>query len=201
MHQPPAFVQTDPAKIRAAIAENSFGVLATHGPAGLEASHVPFLLCPGEGELVLEGHLAAANRQAAAVRAGGEALAIFQGPHAPISPAWYATRPAVPTWDYVAVHVHGVLEVVEGPALVALMRRQGATDAEGFALDSVPEPLLGKLLGAIVGFRLRARHVEAQWKLSQNRSEADRRGVVAGLRSRNANSVADLVAATLSGAD
>lgn len=199
MHLPPAFVQTDPAKIRALVAENPFGVLVTQGREGMAASHVPMLLAEGE-ELVLEGHLAAANGQCAALR-GGEALAIFSGPHVAISPAWYATRPAVPTWDYVAVHVHGVLEAVEGAALAALLRRQGSTQAEGFEFDTLPATLADKLLAGIRGFRLRARRVEAQWKLSQNRSAADRRGVVAGLRAQNANGVADLVAATLTDAN
>lgn len=204
MHQPSAFVQTDPAKIRALIVENPFAILVTQGGGDMAASHVPMAMTQ-EGDafpagLVLEGHLAAANAQCAAL-GGGEALAIFAGPHAAISPAWYATRPAVPTWDYVAVHVHGVLEEVTGPALEALLRRQGSTQVDGFDFDTLPAPLLEKLLAGIRGFRLRARHIEAQWKLSQNRPEADRRGVIAGLRAQNAESVADLVAATLNNAD
>lgn len=203
MHQPPAFVQTDPARIMALIAANPFATLVTHGPDGLAASHVPFVMdynndaaAPFPTGLTLTGHLAAANAQGAAI-AGGAALAIFTGPHAQISPAWYATGPSVPTWDYTAVHVHGTLEEVAGEELAALMARISATDPGGFALEALPDAFRTRMFAGLRGFRLRTARIEAQWKLSQNRSVADRQGVVTALRRRGEQEVADLVAATL----
>ncbi|MCW3475961.1 FMN-binding negative transcriptional regulator [Limobrevibacterium gyesilva] len=197
MYLRPAFIETDPDRIAALIAANPFGVLVTHGPGGMDASHIPFVV-EREGEsLVLGAHLAAANAQCAALD-GGTALAIFSGPHAYISPGWYRTQPAVPTWDYVAVHVHGRLEAVDDAAgTAAILRALGVDDPERFDLDALEEKYRAAMFKGIRAFRLRAERIEAQWKMSQNRSAADRQGVIAALRAQGNQAVADLIEATL----
>lgn len=199
MHLRPAFAETDPARIAGLIAAHPFGLLVTQGPDGLAASHLPFVVSHDKSGMVVSGHLAAGNPQCAAFQ-GGAALAIFSGPHAYISPAWYQSGPAVPTWDYAAVHVHGHLEPVTGEDALAAMLRAMAAHDPAFDLDALPAPYRAGMFAAIRGFRLRAERVEAQWKMSQNRSAADRVALVAALRRHGAGDVAELVAATLPGA-
>lgn len=192
-----AFAETEPARIRALIAANSFGLLVTHGPEGLDASHVPFAIEEDGQDWWLAGHLAAANAQCARID-GTLALAVFGGPHAYISPSWYQTQPAVPTWDYAAVHVHGRLEpVLESCEVVAGLQALAAHDPAGFRVDGMPEGFRSKMIAGIRAFRLRPERIEAQWKMSQNRSRADREGVIAALRARGEDAAADLVEATL----
>lgn len=204
MYLRPAFTETDPARIAALIRANPFGLLVTHGARGIEASHIPFLLTDtAEGGFVLSGHLAAANPQCDALD-GGEALAVFGGPHAYVSPGWYRTQPAVPTWDYAAVHVAGRLRLMTDPAeLHVALQGLAAADPEGFRLDALPEGFRDRMLAGIRAFALTPLRVEAQWKMSQNRSPEDRRGVAAALRARaaagdpGAAEVAALIEATL----
>ena len=200
MYHRPAFAETDLDRIAALVAAHPFGLLVTHGAPqsarGLDASPIPFTVSRDGEALVLEAHLAAGNPQCADI--GGEALAVFSGPHAYISPAWYRTQPAVPTWDYAAVHVHGVLEPVTDRAPVAAMLRElSRLDPNGFDLDALPEKFREAMLGGIRAFRLRSTRIEAQWKMSQNRGAADREGVIAALRAGGQHDVADLITATL----
>jgi len=197
MYLRPAFASDDLDRIVPVIAENSFGTLITRTESGMEASHVPFLVVREGDGLVLSGHLGRPNSQCATFE-GGTALAVFGGPHAYIAPGWYATQPAVPTWDYVAVHVHGVLEPVDDFAgTTEILRGLSAHDPAGFDLDQLADDYLAGMLRGIRAFRLRSTRIEAQWKLSQNRSVADREGVIAGLRAEGQHATADLVAATL----
>lgn len=196
-----AFAETDPARIRALIAANPFGLLVTHGPEGLDASHVPFAIeedasgQDGQG-WCLAGHLAAANPQCA--RIGGPALAAFGGPHAYVSPGWYEAQPAVPTWDYAAVHVHGCLEPVhDAGAVAAGLQALAAADPERFQVDALPGAFRDRMMAGIRAFRLRPGRIEAQWKMSQNRSRADRERVAAALRARGEDAAAAMIEATL----
>jgi transcriptional regulator len=197
MYLRPAFTETDPARIHALIRDNPFGLLVTTGRRGIEASHIPFILREqGEG-FVLLAHLAAANPQCDALD-GGEALAVFSGPHAYVSPGWYKTQPAVPTWDYAAVHVAGKLRLVEEPA--PLMREMEGMDPLGFTLDGMPDQFRRGMLSGIRAFELHPSSVQAQWKMSQNRSRADRLAVAAALREQGGvmeAQVAELIAATV----
>ena len=197
MHLRPAFTETDPARIAGLIEANPFGLLVTRGPDGMDASPVPFVLRASD-PLEVEGHLAAANRQCAAIAAGGDALAIFSGPHAYIAPGWYSAQPSVPTWDYCAVHLHGVLEAVtDRGEMVAMLDALAADDPQRFAFGQLPPDYAGRMMNAIRAFRLRAVRVEAQWKLSQNRSARDRERVIGALRERGQDDIAALIAATL----
>jgi transcriptional regulator len=201
MYLRPAFTETDLGRIATLIAEHPFGVLVTNAGGAMDASHVPFMVERRGDTLVLTAHLAAANPQCAAL-AGGTALAIFSGPHAYITPGWYKTQPAVPTWDYAAVHIHGVLEPVSGDAPTAdILRALAADDPKQFDLDAMPPKFRAAMFAGIRAFRLVGTRIEAQWKMSQNRSPADREGVIAGLRGLEQHAVADLIAATLPPAD
>jgi transcriptional regulator len=199
MYLRPAFNETDPARIRALIESNPFGLLITHGPRGLDASHIPFVYGATEsGVFVLSGHLAAGNPQCDSLE--GPALAVFSGPHAYVSPSWYRTHPAVPTWDYAAVHVSGRLHPVSNePEMEAMLRALSAADPS-FDLGALPQLFRDKMMAGIRAFALIPERVEAQWKMSQNRSSEDRRGVISALRSQSdptAAAVADMIAATL----
>ena len=204
MYLRPVFTETDDTRIHGMIEANSFGLLITHSAAGLEASHIPFLLTrrPGHspGGFFLSGHLAAANPQCALIE-GHHALAVFSGPHAYISPGWYATQPAVPTWDYVAVHVSGTLEPVTDSADITRdLQGLAADDPGNFSVAAMPGHFRDRMLAGIRAFTLTPSSVQAQWKMSQNRSATDRECVIAALRAQSdtsADQVADLIAHTL----
>lgn len=153
----------------------------------LEATHLPLLLDRSEGELgTLYGHFARANPHWRTLR-GGRALAIFSGPHAYISPTWYADRPAVPTWNYLAVHATGTLELLDAEATRALLNRSLAR-YEPALLDSLPreQGYLEKMQAGVAGFRLAIETLQGKAKLGLQRSQADQDGVEAALaESRN----------------
>lgn len=197
MYLRPVFAVEDQTRIAGLIASNPFGVLVTTGAAGMEGSHIPFAVMVEDGTLVLEAHLAAANPQVAAL-SGGTALAIFSGPHAYIAPGWYRTQPAVPTWDYAAVHVHGTLELCDGAdETAAILRTLAVGDPAGFDLDALAPGYRAQMFKGIKAFRLRATKVEAQWKMSQNRSREDRESVITALRAQGNDACAELIAETL----
>ena len=185
---PRHFAVTDVAKLASVMRENSFATLVTCADGAPFASHLPLLFtADGENGAVLEGHMARANPQWQQLAAGGEALAIFAGPHGYISPGWYSQHPSVPTWNYVAVHVYGVATVHEDAAwLASLVRRLTAVYEAGQISPWSPElppDYERNMLGAIVGFSLAVTRIEGKFKLSQNRSDADRAGVNLALSS------------------
>ena len=202
MYVRPAFAETDPARIAELIRANPFGMLITHSARGLEATHIPFLLKAAAGGFVLSGHLAAGNPQCDTLD-GHQALAVFGGPHAYISPGWYATQPAVPTWDFAAVHVTGTLRPMSDPAEIAAdMQGMAEADPTRFKVADMPAEFRARMIAGVRAFTLVPARVEAQWKMSQNRSIADRRQVEAALRTQAdpmSAGVADLIAATMPG--
>lgn len=200
MYLRPAFNETDPARMLRLIEANPFGVLVTTSARGLEASHIPFAAWPEGESFVLTGHLAAGNPQCDTLD-GGEALAIFGGPHAYISPGWYGVQPSVPTWDYAAVHVTGRLEPSTDPAAVMRdLQAMAAADPNGFDVAAMEPGYRARMMAGIRAFTLRPAKIEAQWKMSQNRSAGDRTRVIAALRAQGdpmSVDVADLIAETL----
>ena len=194
MYLRPAFVETDLARIEALIRAHPFGVLVTHGADGMDASHIQFAVTRDADTLVLQGHLAKPNAQCVAFT-GGTAIAIFSGPHAYIAPSWYAAQPSVPTWDYVAVHVHGALESVTDHT--EMLDQLQAEDPGGFDVRHLPDRYHEAMFNGIRSFRLRGTRIEAQWKMSQNRSADDRKGVIAGLRMQGRHDVAEMIEAGL----
>ncbi len=189
MYQPPAFREDRLEVLHAAIRAHPLAVLVTAGAAGLEANLIPFLV-EGEGRGVLRGHLARANPQLEALRAGGEALLVFQGAQAYVSPAWYAAKAehgkVVPTWNYVTVQARGTPRVIEDAAWLLrqvddLTVSQEAGRSEPWAVSDAPEDFVAAQLKGIVGLEIPIDRMEGKWKLSQNRTVADRKGVAAGL--------------------
>jgi len=182
MYIPSAFRVDDRASLYDLIEQNSFGTLVTVLDGIPFASHIPFILDRGRG--VLLGHVARANPQGRSVDGTAEALVIFQGPHAYVSPSWYAAAPAVPTWNYAAVHVYGVPRLLEQAPLLDLLRqlvRRYETGRERPWPMALPADYERKMLQAIIGFEIPLTRVEGKFKLSQNRSSEDRRGVIQAL--------------------
>jgi len=188
---PPHFEENDVARIQAAIRDYPFGTVVLNGPDGLIASHVPFLLEPEHGEYGrLVFHVARPNPQWRAVNSETEALAIFLGPHAYVSPSWYPTRhesgKVVPSWNYLAVHAYGPLEVFEDAQdLRELVTRLTAIHELGkpdaWAPAQAPEDYIATQLRGIVGMRMPIRRLYGKWKMSQNRPAADRSGTMQAL--------------------
>lgn len=189
MYVPAAFRMEDPASLRRVIRKHSFGTLVSQRDGAMTASHLPFLLRADDGSPgTLLGHMARANPQWHDFRPGGEVLVLFQGPHGYISPSWYETAEAVPTWNYEAVHAYGVPQLVEDPASVralldATVSVYESGRPEPWSTSRVSSEWLEKLQRAIVAFEIPITRLEGKRKLSQNRPEADQRGVLAGLRS------------------
>ena len=197
MYLRPVFLQSDPAEIAALIRANPFAQLVSAGPRGLEASHLPLSYHAGADGFELSGHFAAANPQCDAIGGGLEVLAVFAGPHAYISPGWYETQPAVPTWDYAAVHVYGRLTpVTDAAGIAADVTATAATDPAGFDVMALTPEYRARMFAGIRAFRLHPARVQTQWKLSQNRSAADRRSVMSALR-QGGDAMAGQVAAMI----
>ena len=144
----------------------------------------------------------AANPQARGAVPGVQALAIFQGPDAYITPSWYATKrengKVVPTWNYVAIHAHGPVEFFDDAerlrdVVTRLTEREEQARAEPWAVSDAPAEFIDGMLKGIVGFALPIARLEGKWKMSQNRPAQDRAGVVAGLEQQGREDVAALV--------
>ena len=190
MYLPPHFEQHDPAALHALMREHPLAALVSLGEDGLTADHLPLEFDATAGEHgTLFGHVARAN-PLWRVAAGAPVLAVFGGPQAYVSPSWYpskaATHKVVPTWNYTVVHAHGVLEAVEdAPWLRALVGRLTdhfeAPRPTPWAVADAPADYVQQMLRAIVGIRIPVTRLIGKWKVSQNRSEADRLGVADGL--------------------
>src|SRR5439155_17125686 len=185
---PSAFAIPDLANIHAVIERHSFAILVSPPNAELMASHLPLLLDRAAGPSgTLLGHMARANpqwRQAA----GQNVLAIFSGPHAYVSPSWYEARQVVPTWNYLAVHAYGRLELIEEPVEVEwLLHRMVATyespQPEPWRFDE-PADYVERMLKQIVAFRIPVDRLEGKAKLNQNHPEERRQKVAAVLAQR-----------------
>ncbi len=188
VYLPPAFTETRTEKLIEHIERYEFGLLVSHGNEGLIASQIPFLIERRDGILYLQGHLARANPQLADLN--GEALAIFQGRHAYISPSWYHAGPAVPTWNYATVHAYGTARTIADPEwLRDLVRRlterhEGREPAPPWCMEDLPEPYVASMLNGIVGVELAVSRLDGKFKLSQNRPAADRPRIIAALERR-----------------
>ena len=188
VYLPPHFTETREAVLVEHIERHDFGLLITQTD-GLIASQVPFLTERRDGKLYLLGHLARPNPQVAALDGGGEALVIFQGPHAYISPSWYEAGPAVPTWNYASVHAYGASRAITdrdwlNDLLRRLSERHEARETTPWRMQDQPEAFLNGMLGGIVGFEIAVGRLEGKFKLSQNRPAVDRSRIVAALEAR-----------------
>jgi transcriptional regulator len=205
MYQPPHFREDRLEIQHGLIRAHPLGMLVTTGSTGLVANPLPFVLDASASRLgTLKAHLSRANGQWREFDPAQEALAIFQGAEAYITPSWYETKretgKVVPTWNYAIVQAYGRMTVVEDPAWLRrqigeLTAAQEAARPEPWAVDDAPAPFVAAQLKGIVGIEIEITRIEGKWKVSQNRPEADRRGVAAGLRALDdeARQMADLV--------
>jgi transcriptional regulator len=203
MYVPRHFAEERTEVLHAAIEQAEFGTLVTLGAEGLIATHLPLVLEPAAGPLgTLYGHVARANSQWRDHVEDVQALAIFLGPHAYVSPAWYATpSKVVPTWNYLAVHAYGPLRTYDDPVRLRthverLTRRQESSRDQPWELAGQPDDFVASMLDAIVGVEIPIQRLEGKWKMSQNRPEADRLGAIDGL-SASGGSAEQAVAAIM----
>lgn len=181
MRQNPSFAVADPAELRRVIEANPWATLVAAGPDGVVASHYPVLLSEDRDDLTVVGHVGRPDDVLLDL-GRSELTVIVQGPHGYISPSWYGPGPAVPTWNFVAVHLSGVAELMPDEENLRTLERLVAHFE-----SALPEPRMmwsppndpeyvRRLANGTVGYRLTPARVVAKRKLSQNRpvSEVDR---------------------------
>ena len=193
MYVPRHFNEDDDEKLTAFIHEHAFGVLISVFEGRPFATHIPFIY-ERESKRLL-GHVARANPQWQHFSNGEDVMALFQGPHAYISPSWYVA-PGVPTWNYVAVHVYGRARALHDPSRVKSIVERLTEIYERNNTPSWVPSYDERMLGAIVGIEIEVREVQGKFKLSQNRSAADRAAVVSkleGTASENDSALARLM--------
>ena len=191
MYNPNGFAIKDLHELQQQILDTRLAVVVTHDEQGLQASHLPLLFSPDQGPSgTLYGHFARANPQWKALQNGAEALVIFAGADAYVSPGFYPSKAehgkVVPTWNYVAVHAYGTAEVFSDAdrmlnLVSALTDRHEAGRDQPWKVADAPADYIDGMLKAIVGFALPIQRLEGKRKLSQNRSTADIAGVREGL--------------------
>jgi transcriptional regulator len=184
MYVPKYNQQDDRAALLAYMRAYSFAVLATSGPTGLTATHLPFVIEEEGGRITLLAHMARANPQWRDFAAGAEALVIFMQPHAYVSPRLYDSRQNVPTWNYVAVHAYGRPVLIEEHAAKLALQQKliRAHDAGYLAqMAELPASYIDAKLAAIVSFSLDVSRIDARYKLSQDKNPAERERIARDL--------------------
>jgi transcriptional regulator len=177
MYVPKYNQMEDRAALLAYMRAYSFAALATSGPGGLTATHLPFVIEEEGGRITLLAHMAKANPQWRDFAAGAEALVIFMQPHAYVSPRLYDSRQNVPTWNYVAVHAYGrPVLIEERAAKIELQQKLIRQHDAGYLtqMAELPDSYLDAKLAAIVSFSLAATRIDARYKLSQDKNPAER---------------------------
>ena len=202
MYIPEHFKETNSERISVLIESNSFGMLVT-APDGVPfVSHLPFMFdrtASPKGKLLC--HMARANPQWQHFSSCGEVLAVFQGPHAYVSPSWYSS-PGVPTWNYAVVHLRGKPRLIESESELEVLVERLTHVYESHMLSPWKPNLAGerrtKLLNMIVGFEIDITDIQAKFKLSQNRPPEDQQSVVEKL-GQSSNQTEAAVAKLMSG--
>jgi len=205
MYLPGAFEESRTDVLHDLVRAHPLGAVATVRDGSIAVDHIPFLLDATAGALgTLHGHVARANALWRELAGGRECLVVFTGPDAYISPSWYPGKHehgrVVPTWNYAVVHARGTPRVFDDADwvrahLAKLTATQEARSAEPWQLADAPEDFVTGMIGHVVGIELPIAALAGKWKVGQNRSSADRAGVVAGLRRRG--DAADLAMAAL----
>lgn len=191
MYLPTHFSEQRIAVLHDTIKTNPLGTLISLQESGLQADHIPFTIVPGPGPHgTLHGHVARANPLCQEIDDNQEALIVFNGPQAYVSPSWYPSKnihgKVVPTWNYVVVHAYGQLSLIHDTDwllahVTAMTAQQEARLQQPWQVSDIPDGFIDKMLTGIVGIEIVLTRLEGKWKLSQNRSAEDRAGVVAGL--------------------
>jgi transcriptional regulator len=201
MYQPPHFRVEDRAALIKVMRAHPLAQLVTAGPGGLMANPIPFIVAEDGDALILRAHLARANPQWKEVAAGAEALAIFQSVDHYVTPGWYETKretgKVVPTWNYVIVQARGPVHVDQSPEWLSrqintLTAQQEASVGSDWQVNDAPEAFITAQMRGIVGIEMKVDNLTGKFKLSQNRPEADRRGVAAGLESLSGEAAQDM---------
>jgi transcriptional regulator len=210
MYQPSHFEEKRIEVLHQLIRENGLGTFITLIANGLEANHIPFEIDPEPAPYgTLRAHVARNNPVWREFSKDVDALVVFQGEQAYISPNWYQTKQddgkVVPTYNYMVVHVYGAMKIIEDAAWLRalvgrLTDRYEASQAAPWKVTDAPDDYVEKMLSAIVGIEIPIGKLIGKWKVSQNRSAVDRAGVVTGLQQlgdENATAMAAAVQATL----
>ncbi len=196
MYNPRWFKEDRLEFLHAEMKKIGFGTLITTTPdSAIFASHIPIMLDKTKGEHgTLFGHIARGNAQWRKTSAGSEALVVFLGPDAYITPRWYQTKKedgkVVPTWNYVAIHVRGPITFFEDPerlreAVTRLTDHHESAAGDPWEVSDAPAGYIEAQLRSIVGFEIPVSSIEGKWKMNQNRPDTDRAGVIAGLEERD----------------
>lgn len=190
MYIPAQFEESDLAKLHKTMREARLATLVTATPEGLVGTPLPLILALEEGEYgTLYGHVSRGNSQWR-LPSSGDAMAIFMGPDAYISPSWYPSKQehgkVVPTWNYVAIHAYGPVEFFDESdrlleVVTRLTDRHEGPRAKPWSVDDAPEDYIRAQLRGIVGLRLPIARLDGKTKMSQNRTAEDRAGVKQGL--------------------
>ena len=209
MHIPKQFKQESNTELLELMREYPFATLITHSTSGMEANHLPISLAWQEDKLYLHAHIAKVNSLWQSVAESSEVLVVFNGPNCYISPNHYPTKQqtgkAVPTWNYVAVHVKGSISFIHDAAWIYRALENLTAEHESgldnpWAMSDAPAPYIDKMLPAIVGIEIAVTSITGQWKLSQNQPTVNQIGVVEGLsvsKKQNDKTMAALVQAQL----
>lgn len=206
MYLPSHFKEERVDVVHSLMREHPLGALVTLGADGLNANHIPFMIDPEPPPFgTLRAHVARANPAWRDFSRDVEALVIFQGPQAYVTPSWYATKrqtgKVVPTYNYLVVHAYGPLRAIEDPAWLRgfverLANRFEAGRAQPWKITDAPADFIEKQLQAIVGIEIPVTRLRGKWKVSQNRPAADREGVIRGLQEMgdvDATAIADWI--------
>jgi transcriptional regulator len=204
MYQPSHFAETDVAVLHALIRAHPLATWAAFDGAEIAVNHIPFLLDATRGEQgVLLGHVARANDIWRRASTTVPSVLVFQGANSYVSPSWYPSKhahgKAVPTWNYAVVHAHGTPRAVDDKAwLLDFLHRLTDTHEAGQAVPwkvaDAPADYIDRTLENIVGIEIPIVQLTGKWKVSQNRPEPDRLGVVAGLLGRDTPQAAEMAA-------
>ncbi|TCT07005.1 FMN-binding negative transcriptional regulator [Paralcaligenes ureilyticus] len=206
MYLPPVFREDQIGLLHDLIRTHPLATLVTAGPGGLMANLIPFLFYPDEGEHgTLRAHLSRGNPQWKELAQADECMVVFQGANGYITPSWYQTKKetgkVVPTWNFVTVHAWGTPCMQEDPAWLSshlhdLTYSQEHARVPPWKIEDAPADFIATQMKAIIGLEIAVGRMEGKWKVSQNRPQVDRLGVVEGLRAQGEPSrvMADLVA-------
>jgi len=184
MYIPPAFREQRLDVLHDFMRRHAFASVIATGPDGLIASHAPVVLHEDRGPFgALQMHLAKQNQQVNVLSQATEVLLLFHGPHTYISPRWYKSAVAVPTWNYLAVHACGRPRMLDDSELTDHLTRLVSSyePADGWAPQRIPPEVFEKMKRNIVGFDIEISRLEGKWKLNQNRPREDVMGAIEGL--------------------
>jgi len=201
MYVPQHFEETRVEELHRIINDHPLGTFVINGPNGLDANHLPFLLDTARGEQsYLLAHVSRSNSVWADVKDGDDALVIFRGADAYISPNWYPSKKEsqrqVPTWNYQVVHVHGKIRIRDDKnfvrrvvAQLTAVHEERTRSPKPWKMADSPQEFIDQMLAAVVGIEIAITRMAGKWKLGQNREDRDRLGAAEELRKREEHAI------------